>query len=224
MNGASEEELRRREIEDLLPWHAAGQLSRRDSQRVEDALARDPELAQRFELVREELGAAVHLNETLGSPSPKAMDKLFAKIDAEPERRPGFFAGLAARLSDFVAGLSPRTLAWSAAAAALVVILQAGVIAAVMLAPQQPQGHVYQTAGQGHGEGTQVLVRFRPEATSAEITGFLDRNDAKIVDGPAGGLYTLRIGETRLREAKRSELVKRLQKDKAVDLVLPGGR
>ena len=44
------------DIEALLPWHAAGTLSRRDALRVEQALANDPELARRYALVRDELG------------------------------------------------------------------------------------------------------------------------------------------------------------------------
>src|SRR5476649_1853508 len=75
------------DIEELLPWHAAGTLNRRDTQRVEQALARDPELARRYALVREELGETILLNETLGAPSGRAMEKLFAKIDAEPLRK-----------------------------------------------------------------------------------------------------------------------------------------
>ena len=43
-------------VELLLPWHAAGTLSRRDAARVEQALANDNELAARYEMVREELG------------------------------------------------------------------------------------------------------------------------------------------------------------------------
>jgi hypothetical protein len=43
----------REEIEALLPWHAAGRLSARDARRVEDALARDATLAQRYQLVIE---------------------------------------------------------------------------------------------------------------------------------------------------------------------------
>ena len=50
------------DIEELLPWHAAGTLSRRDTLRVEEALARDPELARRYALVREELGETILLN------------------------------------------------------------------------------------------------------------------------------------------------------------------
>jgi len=72
----------RHEIEELLPWHAAGTLSRRDADRVEQALAGDRELARRYELVRQELAETIHLNETLGAPSARAMEKLFAAIDA----------------------------------------------------------------------------------------------------------------------------------------------
>ena len=84
-------EKERYEIEALLPWHAAGTLSCRDADRVEQALAGDPELARRYDLVRQELAETIHLNETLGVPSACAMEKLFAAIDAEepgaPRRR-----------------------------------------------------------------------------------------------------------------------------------------
>ena len=126
MNATNKDAPERSEIENLLPWHAAGTLSRRDAQRVEDALARDPELARRYALVREELGETIHLNETLGAPSARAMEKLFAKIDAEPARRQAASFNLGGRVSEFFASLSPRTLAWSASAAAIAILLQAG--------------------------------------------------------------------------------------------------
>ena len=75
--------LERQEIERLLPWHAAGTLSRREADLVERALAGDTELAQRYDLVRQELAETIHLNETLGEPSARAIEKLFAAIDAE---------------------------------------------------------------------------------------------------------------------------------------------
>jgi len=76
----------RHEIEELLPWHATGTLSRRDADRVEQALAGDRELARRYELVRQELAETSRLNETLGAPSALAMEKLFAAINAEEPR------------------------------------------------------------------------------------------------------------------------------------------
>ena len=75
-------------IEQLLPWHAMGTLSRRDADRVEQALAGDRELARRYELVRRELAETTRLNETLGAPSARAMEKLFAAINAEEARAP----------------------------------------------------------------------------------------------------------------------------------------
>ena len=54
------------EIEELLPWYAAGRLSRRDADRVEQALAGNRELARRYELVRRELTETIYLNETFG--------------------------------------------------------------------------------------------------------------------------------------------------------------
>ena len=76
MNTMTEKADDREEIETLLPWHAAGTLNRRDAERVERALATDQELARRFTLVREELAETIHLNESLGAPSARAMEKL----------------------------------------------------------------------------------------------------------------------------------------------------
>src|SRR5262245_8148928 len=132
MNATRQEAPERREIEELLPWHAAGTLSRRDAQRVEEALARDPELAHRYALVREELGETIHLNESLGAPSARAMEKLVAAIDAEPARRQAAL-NLGSRMSEFFASLTPRTLALASGAAALAILVQAGFIAGVML-------------------------------------------------------------------------------------------
>jgi hypothetical protein len=78
----------RHKIEELLPWHATGTLSRRDAGRVEQALADDRELGRHYELVRQELAETTRLNETLGAPSARAMEKLFAAINAQEARAP----------------------------------------------------------------------------------------------------------------------------------------
>ena len=72
------------------------------------------ELARRFELVREELRETIHLNERLGAPSARAMEKLFAEIEAEgaPRKRAGFRAGR--RVTAFLSGFAPRTIAYAA--------------------------------------------------------------------------------------------------------------
>lgn len=126
MNTANKSE--QSEIEGLLPWHAAGTLGHRDTQRVEAALAGDAELIRRYKSVCEELVQTIHLNRTLGTPSPRAMQALFAKIDAKPVRRSRMSLDLGARIGALFACLSPHTLAWSASVAALAILLQAGTL------------------------------------------------------------------------------------------------
>src|SRR5579872_1802879 len=100
------------EIELLLPWHAAGTLNAREARKVDDALARDPQLARQYAVIREEYAGTIDLNESLGAPSTRAMQKLFAAIDKEPAGSARASLNLAARFTGFFASLSPRTLAW----------------------------------------------------------------------------------------------------------------
>jgi anti-sigma factor RsiW len=75
------------ELEMLLPWHAAGTLNTRDARRIEEALARNPQLAKQYAAIREEHAETIHLNESLGAPSARAVRQLFAAIDGEPARK-----------------------------------------------------------------------------------------------------------------------------------------
>ena len=209
------------DIEALLPWHAAGTLSRRDAQRVEEALKRDPELARRYELVREEFGATIHLNETLGAPSARAMESLFAKIDAEPKRRKAGAGGLSLRMAEFFANLSPRTLAWSASAAVLAIILQAALIASVAFKEIKTAG--YETASApttAPGVGAFTLIRFAPQASSDDINKFLEANKLSIVAGPiADGMYRVRVATSKLPKDELGAIVKKLQESKVVSFI-----
>ena len=87
------------EIEALLPWHAAGTLNARDTRRVDEALAGNPDLARQYEAIRDEYAETILLNESLGAPSSRAMQKLFAAIDAEPARAGSASQNLSRRLS-----------------------------------------------------------------------------------------------------------------------------
>ena len=102
-------EKERHEIEALLPWHAAGTLSRCDADRVEQALSDDPELARHYDLVRQELAETIHLNERLGAPSARAMEKLFAAIDAEVAGAPRHRRPDVTRSRDSMTETTPRT-------------------------------------------------------------------------------------------------------------------
>ncbi|MGA8969691.1 MAG: hypothetical protein WB499_10775 [Pseudolabrys sp.] len=220
MSAMKQEAPERREIEELLPWHAAGTLSRRDAQRVEEALARDPELARRYALVREEFGETIHLNETLGAPSARAVEKLFVAIDAEPGRRPVASFNLGSRIGEFFSSLSPRTLAWSASAAAIAILLQAGLLADIMLKEKTGGYETASAPTTDPGVGTFTLIRFAPQATSDDITKFLEANKLSIAAGPvAGGLYKVRVAVTGIPKDELARIVKKLQEDKVVSFI-----
>ncbi|HET7164575.1 MAG TPA: hypothetical protein VFI94_05460 [Pseudolabrys sp.] len=220
MNAMKQEAPERQEIEELLPWHAAGTLSRRDAQRVEDALANDPELARRYALVREEFGETIHLNETLGAPSARALEKLFTKIDAEPERRQAVSLNLGSRIGEFFASLSPRTLAWSASAAAIAILLQAGLLADIMLKETKTGYETASAPTTDPGVGAFTLIRFAPQASSDDITKFLEANKLSIAAGPmAGGLYKVRVAVTGIPKGELANIVKKLQQDKVVGFI-----
>jgi anti-sigma factor RsiW len=217
------------EIEALLPWHAAGTLSARDTRRVEDALLRDPLLAKQYAAIQEEYAETIALNESLGAPSARAMQKLFAAIDAEPARKPSVSLNISARIAEFFAGLSPRTLAYSAALGALALLLQAGVIGAI-LATQQ--AGTFQTASLsgpkearvrslGQESAPRAFVRFAPDTRVSDITAFLDANQAVIIDSTVGGMFRLQFGDKPMSKQEIAGLMTRLQNEKIINLAAP---
>ena len=214
------------EIEMLLPWHAAGTLNARDARRVEEALARDPELSRQYAVIREEYAETISLNETLGAPSTRAMQKLFAAIDAEPARHPSILSNLSFRFSGFFASLSPRTLAWSASLGALVLVAQAGVIGAVLTKDQgpalasinmdEPETITRDLAG-SVGQPPRAFVRFAPEARMADINALLDSYKASIV-GATGDMFRLQFGDKAMSRDEVAGLMSRLRGEKIVSL------
>ena len=227
MNTKKEAQELPQEVELLLPWHAAGTLSRRDAARVEQALANDNELASRYELVREELGEAIRLNETLGAPSARAMEKLFAKIDAEPVRKPKVSFSITVWMTEFVAGFSPRTLAYAASVAALAIVLQAGFLTGVFV----KGGTGFTTASTSQSDpnasmGSFVHIRFNPQASLADITKFLEDNMAVVIDGPAAGsgLFKVRVAKTQLSQAELGAIVKTMAKSPVVAFMVPAAQ
>ena len=207
------------EVEALLPWHAAGTLSTRDARRVDEALSRDPKLARQYAVIQEEFAETIHLNESLGAPSSRAMQRLFAGIDAEPVRAPSVTTSLSARVAEFFASLAPRTLAWSASAAAVALLLQAGVIGAVLV--RQNQSSFESAAYQAQTDsGVRALVRFAPEARVSDITQFLDSYHASILGGPKAGMFSVQF-EKRMTKDEIANLLKKVEQEKIVSFVAP---
>lgn len=218
------------EIEMLLPWHAAGTLNARDARRVDEALARDPELAKQYAVIREEYAETIHLNESLGAPSARAMAKLFAAIDGEPARTPSASLNISAAIAGFFASLSPRTLAWSASLGAVALLLQAGVIGAVLMKNQTNAS--FQTAslstnapitrdlGAAQQAPPHALVRFAPEARISDITALLDIYQASIIEGAKGGMFRLQLGNKAMSKDEVAGLLNKLSQEKIVSLAV----
>jgi anti-sigma factor RsiW len=197
MNTAPERE----DIESLLPWYAAGTLSRRDTARVEQALASDKELARRFEMVREELGETIIVNESLGAPS-------------EPARQPAVSFNLMSRVSEFMASFSPRTLAYAGGVAAIALLLQAGVIGKLVGERTGEMGLASAPATKmAAPQGVVALVSFAPQASAAEIAEFLNANKASIVGGPEAGFFRVQVPG---KPDQAAEIVTKLGQSKVV--------
>jgi anti-sigma-K factor RskA len=213
----NEQDIAPTEIEALLPWYAAGTLRRRDRQRVEAALRNDPDLARQAELAREELAETISLNESLGVPTARAMDRLMAAINNEAlaARRHASPRVVAGRFAAFIAGFSPRTLAIAASVACLAIALQASVLVSMLAKPAVEQNVAAKDALRGRG--TYAMVRFAREASAAEITRFLENNQATLVDGPRpGGVYRVRIAMTKLAREEFTRIVSRMREDRVV--------
>ena len=209
----------REEIESLLPWHAAGTLNRRDAQRVEQALAQDAGLARQYEAVREELGETIRFNESLGAPSARAMHKLMAAIEADTSTRSKRVSfNLGAWIADRVSQLSPRTLAWSTGAAALVLMLQAGILTGMYVNDRGadqvtgPNLASYDTGTKG--DGSFALVSFQPQAKIEDVRSFLETHKFAVVDGPHNGMY--KISMTGVPKADLAKTLQRLQSESTV--------
>ena len=184
-------------------------------------------------MIREEYAETIHLNESLGAPSSRAMAKLFAAIDAEPVRKPSVSVNLSARVSEFFASLSPRTLAWSATLGAVALLLQAGLIGAVLVKNQSgtfqtaslslnepSSGPITRDLGGSIAQPPRALVRFAPDARVADITALLNTYQASIVDGVKDGMFRLQFGNKAMSKDEAASLVSRLASEKIVSLAV----
>jgi hypothetical protein len=207
------------DIEALLPWYAAGTLDAREADQVAEALATDTDLARRLDLVREEMTEAIILNEALGAPSARVMEKLFSAIDGERRngREPAAEGGLIGRLAEL---FSPRVYALAGAAAVLLIAVEAAVIARLELHDRGTSGggYVIQSLPPTHGlERNVALVQFAPQASMADVTRFLAERGAAILEGPDNGLYKIRLGEKNyVPKDERDGLIKAFQSSKII--------
>jgi hypothetical protein len=206
------------ELEDLLPFYATGKLGAADAARLEAALKDNAELARRLTLVQEERAEAIALNEALRASSPRALDALMARIEAEPRSATHVAAsvrkGLIDRFGAMLAALSPRTLAYASAAAVAIIAIQGAVMTQVV--GDRPGSASYQTAS-ANDTGSFALIAFAAEAQAAQITGVLKAAGGTIVEGPrASGLYRVRLSTKALPPQEMAQRLAILRNAKGV--------
>jgi hypothetical protein len=207
------------EAEMLLPWYAAGTATPEESAIVEAALARDERLRHSLALIREDIDATISGNDAVPMPRSHAFERLAAGMVAHP-RREASTGGLLGWISDKLAALAPRQLAFASVAAAVIVLAQAALVGGLLL--HQERGGTFETASRGDQAtapvaGPAVLLSFVPGASAADVTAFLQRHSAAIVNGPmAGGMYRVRIGTAPLDEAETNARVAAMRNETAV--------
>jgi anti-sigma-K factor RskA len=220
MTEAQEKLSERDEIEALLPWYVAGRLDARSRARVDRYMEAHPEVRAHLALAREEADAAVAGNRAIAGPGPDALARLRASVAAAAPRRQSFFAQASERFADWIANLAPPQLGLVAAAAALVLMLQAAAIGVLVM--QRAGEPAYQTASGNEvaGERIELLVGFSEQATMGQISAVLQEIDAVVADGPKAGLYRLRLPDR--GEEGRAAAIELLQQSGVVTIVLPG--
>ncbi len=207
-------QVRREEIELLLPWYEKGALAPEDMERVERQLAADPELRSQLALIQEEVSETIIANEASGMPGNAARDKLMQQIAAEAaagQGRSGF--SLRQWLSSAIpAGLSTGW-AMAAAAAIVVILVQAAALTSFIAGDGAEGGYNVASGETGDpAQGTFILIRFNEAANIDDIASLLGTIEATIVDGPKpGGVFRLRVSEAVLPEGERDAILNALR-------------
>ncbi|KRE09868.1 hypothetical protein ASE63_04980 [Bosea sp. Root381] len=216
MTDAIANDPKRAELELLLPFYANGRISAADKARIEAALATDPELRQRLEIIRDDMAETTLLNESLGAPSPRALDRLMAGIEAEP-RKLGLFAtakgGLMTRLGKLLAAQPPRRLAYAGAAACALIAIQGAALTGVAM-----RGGGFETASVPAASSERyVLLSFAADARAGDIASFFRRFDASVVDGPrSNGYFKVRVGDASLTPAQVDAIAARMKAEATI--------
>ena len=218
----------REELSALLPWYAAGTLSRDEMDRIEAALDGDASLRSELDLIREDLAAARALADAHELPDSMearfgaALSGHIAKSDRE-----GAGAAVArlpreSWLSRVAGTLFPSPgFAFASIAAALLIAVQAGFIVSLLTGAPDTPG--YRTAsGETETGGLAVLVKFRPDVAMEDVSAWLEGKQAHIVEGPLpGGMYRLQFPADAAESA--AALATALSGEEPVQIALPAG-
>ena len=184
------------DLEALLPWYVNGKLDPQSRHRIEKALESNERLRKALDLAREDRDATIDDNERLPAPRSDVLARIMAEVEASPEARRSIIKlSIAARLEAFMAALAPRTLAYAAIAAVLLLAIQAGAISALLTGQDRSSGPQLASVPSESGDARpklRVIVKFTAASTVDGVTSLLDEVGGKIIDGPTpGALYVV---------------------------------
>ncbi len=210
----------REEIEMLLPWYGTGQLDAADTARVAAYLERHPQLRSQLGLVREEQTATVAGNEAIHARLPSAAT-LIASAATPADRARSWLGRTFAAAGGLFTAPTPGAVRWGAAAAALIICLQAAVLGTLLT---RDGGRFGTASGPGVEQTIKpaAMIVFADDATAAAISQALAEHHLRIANGPLpGGFYSVRFDD----DASAAEQQRRLgaitvRKD-IVKIVLP---
>jgi len=220
MSGIDEQLSEREEIEMLLPWYVTGKLDAADTARVEAYLGRHPDMQRQLALIAEEQTAIIAGNEAI-RPRLASADALLARTVTPGSAAKSWLAGIADAVRDLFAAPTPGAVRWAAAAAAVVIFVQAMAVGTLLTR----EGGGYQTASRP-GIEAQVapvaMVAFTDKASIADISGVLAEHHLRIVDGPLpGGFFSVRFDDAATGSEQERRLNALAARKELVKAVLP---
>jgi hypothetical protein len=207
---------RRDEIEALLPFYLNGTLSGADLSAVEEWLRNDASALSSIEEAERELSATTAANDAIRPPAD-ALSRFSKALEREAGPvQEGSASSWLETTWQRVVGI-PAAFAWATAAVAVVILL-----AQAALDMNVDKGGI-EIAGSDEDLAKMpfVLVIFKPDARMADITAFLDANDATIVAGPLPGAV-FRIGLPAKTVADYDRLVGLIAAQTFAESVIPG--
>jgi anti-sigma factor RsiW len=222
MSGIDEQLSEREEIEMLLPWYMTGRLEEADMARVEAYLEQHPDMHHQLALIAEEQTGTIEGNEAI-QPRLASVASLLARTETPAGVAKSWFAGLIDGLKSLVEAPTPGAVRWAAAAAAVIICLQAAALGTLLT---QDSGGGYQTASRPGVEadhGAVALIAFTDKAAAADITRVLADNRLRMVDGPLpGGFYSVRFEDHATGDEQRKRFDAILARKDLIRAVMTG--
>jgi hypothetical protein len=221
MSGIDEHLSEREEIEMLLPWYVTGKLDADDTSRVEAYLAQHPDMLQQLALIAEEQTVTVEDNEAI-RPRLASPGAIVARTQAPGSAVRAWFDGVVDSVKDLFQAPTPGAVRWAAAAAAVIICLQAAALGTLLMQDTSS----YQTASRPGIEGEHApvaLIAFTDRAPIADIARVLAENRLRVVDGPLpGGFFSVRFEDSATGDEQRRRFDAILARKDIIRAVMTG--